>query len=184
LVGASPDDIRRQPTRGRASSRRQQDLPLFEQADIAPALQHAVRTRMGLESTADDSATIVRRKEEALATLQARQSPLGRLSGVLDLWCAGWFWEDGEPPDAGVFADLCDRLLHGRSTLPNRLTDHLLGHADALAGRHRFLHWTTAFPEVFCDAQGRLLPDGGFDAIVGNPPWDMVRGDAGDGQVR
>ena len=184
LVGASPDDVRRQPTKGRRSSRRQQELPLFEHADLAPALEHAVRTRAGLASTPDDSVTIVRGKEEALATLVARQSPLGRVSRMLDLWCAGWFWEDGAPPDAGVFAALCDRLLHGRSTLPSRLTDRLLGHADAMAERHRFLHWTAAFPEVFCDAKGRLLPDGGFDAIVGNPPWDMVRGDAGERDVR
>ncbi len=184
LVGASPDDVRRQPTKGRTSSRRQQELPLFEHADLAQALEHAVRTRVGLASTPDDSVTIVRGKEEALATLVARQSPLGRVSRMLDLWCAGWFWDDGAPPDAGVFAALCDRLLHGRSTLPSRLTDRLLGHADALAGRHRFLHWTAAFPEVFCDARGRVMPDGGFDAIVGNPPWDMVRGDAGDGDVR
>ena len=183
LVGASPDDVRRQPTRGK-KSRRQQALPLFEHADLAPALEHAVRTRIGFASTPDDSAAIVRGKEEALATLHARQSPLGRLSRVLDLWCAGWFWDNGAPPDAPAFGDLCDRLLYGRSTLPSRVTDHLLAHADALAERHRFLHWTTAFPEVFCDERGRLLPDGGFDAVVGNPPWDMVRGDAGDGDVR
>ena len=184
LVGASPDDVRRQPTRGRNSSRRQQELPLFEHADLAPALEHAVRTRLRLASTPDDSAAIVRGKEEALATLHGRQSPLGRLSRVLDLWCAGWFWENGAPPDAAAFGDLCDRLLHGRSTLPSRVTDPLLGHVDALAQQHRFLHWTAAFPEVFCDQRGRLLPGGGFDAVVGNPPWDMVRGDAGDGDVR
>jgi hypothetical protein len=184
LVGASPDDVRRQPSRGRQSSRRQQELPLFEHADLAPVLEHAVRTRVGLAATPDDSVAIVRGKEEALATLHARQAPLGRLARVLDLWCAGWFWDNGAAPDAATFGELSDRLLHGRSTLPSRLTDHLLGHADALAERHRFLHWTTAFPEVFCDDHGRLLPDGGFDAIVGNPPWDMVRGDAGDGDVR
>ena len=184
LVGASPDDVRRQPTRGKKASRRQQALPLFEQADLAPALEHAVRTRLAFAVTPDDSAAIVRGKEEALAALQARRSPLGRLSRVLDLWCAGWFWENDSPPDAAAFGDLCDRLLHGRSALPSRVTEHLLGHADALAERHRFLHWTAAFPEVFCDARGRLLPDGGFDAIVGNPPWDMVRGDAGDGDIR
>ena len=31
---------------------------------------------------------------------------------------------------------------------------------------------------------GRRRPDAGFDAIVGNPPWDMVRGDARDPQRR
>ena len=51
---------------------------------------------------------------------------------------------------------------------------------DAVAARHRFLHWPLTFPEVFCDADGMPLADGGFDAVIGNPPWDMVRGDSGD----
>ena len=85
LVGASPDDVRRQPTRGRTTSRRQRELPLFEHSDIAPALERAVRTRMVLAATPDDSAAIVRHKEEALATLQVRESPLGRLSALLEI---------------------------------------------------------------------------------------------------
>ena len=184
LVGASPADVQRQPTKGKASSRRQQELPLFDHGQLAPALEHAVRTRLELAATPDNSALVVRSKEQTLAALQGRQSPLGRLSRVLDFWCAGWFWERGAPPDARVFADVCDRLLHGRSTLPDRLAGEVALDAEAVAARHRFLHWTTAFPEVFCDERGQLLPDGGFDAIVGNPPWDMVRGDSGDDTVR
>jgi len=37
---------------------------------------------------------------------------------------------------------------------------------------------------VFGDVQGALLPDGGFDAVIGNPPWDMVRGDSGAEDTR
>ena len=37
---------------------------------------------------------------------------------------------------------------------------------------------------MFVDEQGQTHPDGGFDALVGNPPWDMVRGDSGQGEVR
>ena len=41
----------------------------------------------------------------------------------------------------------------------------------------RCFHWPLEFPEVFLDAQGRPRPDGGFDAVVGNPPWEMLRAD-------
>jgi hypothetical protein len=37
-----------------------------------------------------------------------------------------------------------------------------------MAKKHRFLHWLTAFPHVFA----RNHP--GFDAVVGNPPWEEV----------
>jgi hypothetical protein len=183
LVGASPDDVRRQPTKGRAG-RRQADLPLFGGTEITRALEQAVQTYERFAATPDDSALVVRRKEQALDALRATESPLGRLSRVLDLWCAGWFWTHGRSPDPGVFKDLCDRLLHGNSALPARVVDPLLRQASAISGHHRFLHWPLAFPDVFCDASGSMRPDGGFDAVVGNPPWDMVRGDAGEGDVR
>ncbi len=103
---------------------------------------------------------------------------------MLDLWCGGWFWEEGPSPDPGLFRELMDRLTGGRPVLPSTSTDRFLEHSAALASRHRFLHWPLAFPEVFIDENGDARSDGGFDAIVGNPPWDMVRGDSGDTGVR
>ena len=56
--------------------------------------------------------------------------------------------------------------------------------AEAVATQHRFLHWPLAFPEVFSDGNGEPLANPGFDAVIGNPPWDMVRGDSGDPSTR
>ncbi|MCL0090845.1 N-6 DNA methylase [Dehalococcoidia bacterium] len=35
----------------------------------------------------------------------------------------------------------------------------------------RFFHWELEFPEVFFDRNGQRLPNPGFDAVVGNPPY-------------
>jgi Alw26I/Eco31I/Esp3I family type II restriction m6 adenine DNA methyltransferase len=35
--------------------------------------------------------------------------------------------------------------------------------------------WVLEFPEVFYDERGRLLDSPGFDVIIGNPPWDVVK---------
>jgi len=45
-------------------------------------------------------------------------------------------------------------------------------------------HWELEFPEVFFDADGGRLPHAGFDAVIGNPPWDMIRADAGNTDAR
>ncbi|MCU7870687.1 MAG: N-6 DNA methylase [Candidatus Thiodiazotropha sp. (ex Lucinoma borealis)] len=43
-------------------------------------------------------------------------------------------------------------------------------HITKLAERNRFFHWFLAFPEVFEEANGLR---GGFDVVLGNPPWDV-----------
>ncbi len=39
----------------------------------------------------------------------------------------------------------------------------------------RFFHWEIEFPHVFLSSDGALRPDGGFDAIVGNPPYIRIQ---------
>jgi hypothetical protein len=184
LIGATLSDIARQAPGARAYRRRPEPLPLFADADPAAALEHAVRTRLQLALDADDSPAIVAAKERTLTALHAARSPLGRWSAVLDLWCSCWFWEEGTPPGRALFRDLSDRLLGGAAVLPARAGKGLLEHSATLSARHRFLHWPLAFPEVFSDERGQRLPAAGFDAIVGNPPWDMIRGDSGNVGVR
>jgi hypothetical protein len=45
-------------------------------------------------------------------------------------------------------------------------------------------HWELAFPEVFLDERGHPRADAGFDAVIGNPPWDMLRADTGSSAQR
>ena len=46
--------------------------------------------------------------------------------------------------------------------------------ADSIADRERFLHWEAAFPGVWRGWQD-IHPQGGFDAVIGNPPWDRIK---------
>ena len=55
-----------------------------------------------------------------------------------------------------------DRL--GRQ-LPNRRGVHEL--VGKLAEAHHFFHWHLAFAEI--------MQDGGFDAVLGNPPWERIK---------
>ena len=46
--------------------------------------------------------------------------------------------------------------------------------ARAVAEREGFLHWEAAFPGVWQHWQS-ARPEGGFDAVIGNPPWDRIK---------
>ena len=45
--------------------------------------------------------------------------------------------------------------------------------ANSIASRENFLHWEAAFPGVWRHWQN-VRPEGGFDAVIGNPPWDHI----------
>ena len=46
--------------------------------------------------------------------------------------------------------------------------------AVSIADEESFLHWEVAFPGVWEHWQDKN-PSGGFDAIIGNPPWDRIK---------
>jgi len=50
-----------------------------------------------------------------------------------------------------------------------RAANALMARARALAQRETFFHWWTSFPTVFTG------PAAGFDAVIGNPPWDRIK---------
>ena len=46
--------------------------------------------------------------------------------------------------------------------------------ARSIARQQEFLHWEAAFPGVWRNWQDSR-PEGGFDAVIGNPPWDRIK---------
>ena len=67
--------------------------------------------------------------------------------------------------------DIARRGLSGSAEAdrPIALTDAL-----ELAASERFLNWQVAFPGVWSDWEAEEL-NGGFDAVIGNPPWDRMK---------
>lgn len=171
LAGTWLSHVRSPPALRRALSA----LPLFPDEAPAEALRRALPVRFSLATDPNDTAAQVRAKERALAALAAPDSALARWSRVADLWCASWLAAPAVPPAA--FADLSDAILAGRSALPRGTRQGLLDRVDHASRTKRLFHWELQFPEVFFDADGTRRIDAGFDAVIGNPPWDMVRAD-------
>jgi hypothetical protein len=111
---------------------------------------------------------------------------------LADLWCAQWFLIEPEPEGhevygpGGLYAQL--RNICGMEDDERRagaLAD-LKRHAvlqRIVAAREvgygprpgAFFHWELEFPEVAFDEEGRPKHGFGFDAVVGNPPWDKIK---------
>ncbi len=173
LLGAWVASLRHAPAKARRV-----ELPLFDDDEVAGALRDALPVRFSLESTPNNTLDQVRAKERAFASLTDRDTRLSRWKRVADLWCAAWF-RTGDTPPPAAFGALSDAVLKGRGSLPAALADRFLATVDDVAAARRFFHWELEFPEVFFDRDGARLPAAGFDAVIGNPPWDMVRADNG-----
>jgi hypothetical protein len=199
LVGASLPDLARDPF-GASAGRRAvpraaeaRPLPLFDDEALDHALRTTVGPRLSIATEPGDTLEQVRAKERLLGRIDADDGPLARWQQVADLWCARWFpaldslessARTRRLRRAGVFHALADAVAGRATALPSHLSTPLLAEARAAALRERFFHWTLEFPEVFFAPDGRPLDDGGFDAVLGNPPWEMLRGDRGETDAR
>jgi hypothetical protein len=175
VLGASLDDVLRQAP-GRSRRGRAAHLPLFDLDRADAAMGAAVGPRLSLARDPGDTIEQVRAKERLLSSLQQDGGPLGTWKAVADLWCAEWFRHDS-PRGRATFGALVDELLGRGAILPRQSTAPLLADSAAIAARERFFHWPLEFPEVFHDPDGRPSPAPGFDLVIGNPPWEMLRGE-------
>jgi len=184
LLGASITDLSRPATPARRP-RTPPSLPLFDD-QLAEIVAHRVMpARLQLAMTPSDSVEAVKGKERTLAALSATDGPISGWWLAADLWCAARLWPaaaaagPGPPPAPGLVSEWMAAATGSPTTLPAAHLRESMREARAVAHSHGAFHWELAFPEVFFDGSGRLKPDGGFDAVLGNPPWDMMRADTG-----
>ena len=85
-------------------------------------------------------------------------------------------------PSPGVGAASPTRPSSGRDLThqqpspkePDPAFTTLLNQSKSIAKAESFLHWEAAFPGVWRHWQNQT-PEGGFDAVIGNPPWDRIK---------
>jgi hypothetical protein len=113
----------------------------------------------------------VRAKAERYAALQA-SAEHERARLLADAWCAAFV--GAKQPGVEV---VTQAALDQIAAAPAGLDPAVRAVIDQTADRMRFFHWHVAFPEVFRPASdgGDVEPagwSGGFDVVLGNPPWE------------
>ena len=162
----------------------------------------------GQESSNGNRAKTITDMRRVAETFERTYTAYRRLKLVMDYWCALWFWpieESDKLPTRDVFIMDLELILEGTVTakledgvipgiLPGEeiseehrqlIDQHGVVDVDDLcekvsrlkivkevAERIRFHHWELRFAEVFADR-------GGFDLILGNPPWVKVEWNEG-----
>lgn len=130
----------------------------------------ALATRLeALDDAPDDDIEALRIKERTWDDLQSSRAYCEALVRA-HLWCAAFVWPKSSvnQEHAAPTQDLWRRALQELSSLP-ALTRET---AAALSRHFNFFHWHLEFPQVF-DTEG----GGGFDLVLGNPPWDTLSPD-------
>ncbi len=125
--------------------------------DSDSLLEVAVAT-LDLDDMPEETIEDVDRKRTAYAAIDRRQEKLRA-----DLFVGAYFApKTPSSADAVPFAEDFNRLQAGLVMRPG------VGEAACeLAEQHGFFHWHLAFAEI--------MQDGGFDVVLGNPPWERIK---------
>ena len=120
-------------------------------------------TPLHLDDLPEETLSDIEAKKEAWR--KAQEENLERRKNRLqaNLYVAAFF-----APKTAEFADAVptnDDLNRMRRNMPPREMAEAL--AWRLAEEQRFFHWHLAFPDAFAD--------GGFDVVLGNPPWERIK---------
>lgn len=179
LVGVSPATVlARAPVRDEAATRRPNDrqLTLFDLQQWHHEAAEVGSRLAALVARPTDSAADAHEKTRALEALRSREL-LTMWRARADVWCGAAM--DVERPSRGAWR-AADEALRGdcRSGRPAHDVSAWVRRWRDLAQAEHCLHWSLELPDVF-DA-GR----GGFDAVIANPPWEMLRADLGSGEER
>ena len=147
--------------RNREETAGQRGLPFEPRSEIG-SLEDAMRAIERVPDTDARAMAEKQRRWNALLTSETYEHE----KLVADVWCAAFLWPKVEhgpvaevAPTTGTWLVLRDRMVPPSPVLVET--------TRWLAEDYGLFHWELAFPQVFSR--------GGFDVVLGNPPWERVK---------
>ena len=154
------------------------------------AIQGAENATAGMQLIEEMSDADVAEVRESASLFREVEATTGPMRGLLDFLCglrwltAGMKKKERTECESTLVEflgrnpnDAYQLLAFGPGALGDADSEPgfeaLWNDAKAVADRESFLHWEVAFPGVWHRWQD-VRPRGGFDAVIGNPPWDEI----------
>jgi hypothetical protein len=134
---------------------------------------------INLNKMDDSDIDALHKKEDAYAEMMQSS---GYLSSkfIFDSWCAAFVWK--KAPSDQLPYPITQQLLDIIKTNPDSANPVIRKEIMRLAAEYQFVHWHIAFPDVFLAKLPNEISDkeitgwtGGFDCVLGNPPWERVK---------
>ncbi len=143
---------------------RQHDMGYLMVAEPRAEYDSLASRSRWIDESPDDTLDEVKRKKALFQGLVV--SPAYRNGQRLaDAWCAAFV--QPKPPGRDPAECITTDTLRGLKADPEALAPTQRLEVERIAREYQFFHWHLAFPEVF--------ENGGFDCVLGNPPWERVK---------
>ena len=154
---------------------------------LSSAIQSAENAAAGMRHVEGLSDANIAEVRESAALFGGVEQATAGLRGVMDVLC-GFRWKTAgmkkrereaveaplrEALDAPLM-DVWELLGNGPADDSRPALAELWHEAKTTSKRERFLHWEATFPGVWRGWEN-ARPAGGFDAVIGNPPWDRIK---------
>ena len=185
LPGSSPP-LRGQPVRFMGPQRDRQGKAARRTALLQGPLKRAMRAAAPMqiiEGLTDAEIAEAHRSADVFAEVEEMTAPLNAFLSLIQAF--DWLnIRDRDDKAAlyayflGIFGDPIDIALKKVEILTEieggERFARLLGQAREILDDERFFNWQVAFPGVWSEWESNGI-HGGFDAVIGNPPWDRMK---------
>lgn len=177
IEGDDKDTVSALRRQNKEERKGQRDLFVRLVAESGPTYYTLTEQYADLDALPDATYAAVRDKEDRHRRITT--SPEYRHARLLaDAWCAAFLARKAADAPPAVTQDLFARIQEEPDTIHPAVTREI----DRLARDYQLFHWHLAFPDVF-RVQSEAAADeneatgwsGGFDVVLGNPPWDQVQ---------
>ncbi|MGI8483743.1 MAG: Eco57I restriction-modification methylase domain-containing protein, partial [Thermomicrobiales bacterium] len=138
------------------------NLGLWQEDELEGLLQSLATELDKIEAMPDGTIAEVIAKEHAYQRLQGRDDWRAMTTA-----CTLWAWAFFAPRTTRNIPLVPTSSAVRQMVYSGNVRGDMIGPAIAAAEEIGFFHWTLQFPEVFAR--------GGFDSVLGNPPWERVK---------